>query len=168
MFEQIDTDSRIGKSKSSAEPQNSKALDIGRCPLNGQLGRAVQTQTLKALLRVSLREVNEQDHYFFCATSDCPVVYFNTTGSQTFRIEHLHERVYQKQATDPEVLVCYCFQYSLGTLQQADKKHKQVILSDIKQGIALNQCACDLRNPQGTCCLGNVSKVLKDQVRPEA
>ncbi len=28
-------------------------------------------------------------------------------------------------------------------------------------GTKTGQCACDIRNPQGSCCLGNVGAVVK-------
>jgi hypothetical protein len=39
------------------------------------------------------------------------------------------------------------------------------IVDDIKAGIKAGQCACDLRNPQGTCCLGNVRAWLAQPAR---
>ena len=35
------------------------------------------------------------------------------------------------------------------------------IVDDINTGINAGQCACDLRNPQGSCCLGNVRGLIK-------
>lgn len=32
--------------------------------------------------------------------------------------------------------------------------------ADITAGIRAGQCACDLRNPQGICCLGNVRRLI--------
>jgi hypothetical protein len=34
-------------------------------------------------------------------------------------------------------------------------------VDDINTGISAEQCACDLRNPQGSCCLGNVRGLIK-------
>jgi hypothetical protein len=36
-----------------------------------------------------------------------------------------------------------------------------ILIEEIKAGIKTGQCACDIRNPQGSCCLGNVSAVVK-------
>ena len=35
------------------------------------------------------------------------------------------------------------------------------MVDDIHAGINAGQCACDLRNPQGSCCLGNVRGLIK-------
>jgi hypothetical protein len=34
-------------------------------------------------------------------------------------------------------------------------------VDDINTGINTEHCACDLRNPQGSCCLGNVRSLIK-------
>ena len=120
----------------------------------------MQNQTIKALLRISLRSVSKIEH-FFCADQDCPVVYFSADGTQIFTVAQLRETVYQKEPHNPIVPVCYCFQHAVATLQAVSNQQKQAILSDIRQGTKAGQCACDLRNPQGSCCLGNVSKLIK-------
>lgn len=130
----------------------------GVCPLNGQPGKPVEGQTVKALLVVSLRTVKARE-YRFCNDSECSVVYFSADGGQTFNTSDVRERVYQKEPSAPDVWVCYCFRHTLGELQAADQTTYQAIIEDITRGIQAGQCACDLRNPQGSCCLGNVRKV---------
>jgi hypothetical protein len=31
----------------------------------------------------------------------------------------------------------------------------------VTAGVQADQCACDIRNPQGSCCLGNVRAVVQ-------
>ncbi len=132
----------------------------GVCPLNRQVGKPVEGQTVKALLSVSLRAVNARE-YHFCGDAHCPVVYFSSDGRQAFTTSDLRERVYQKEPSGPDVLVCYCFQHTLGEIQAADQATRQAILANITRGIQAGQCACDLRNPQGSCCLGNVRALMR-------
>jgi hypothetical protein len=129
------------------------------CPKCGKRGLALGIETLKALLIVSLRRLNDELQYRFCTTKDCDVVYFGNDGS-IFTTEDLSLRVYQKMPSNPDVLVCYCFQYRLRDLLygKADALRK-----DIQEGIKAGQCACVLRNPQGNCCLGNVEAILKSR-----
>lgn len=131
-----------------------------RCPVSGTPGKAVQIQTVKALLKVSLRSVRATQH-LFCPDKDCPVVYFTADGTQTFRVDELRELVYQKEPDNPEILACYCFQHTLGNITFATTDQRQSILEDIRAGIKAEQCVCDLRNPQGACCLGNVNKIIR-------
>ena len=136
------------------------------CPTCGVRGKPVQGQTVKALLSVSLREVQDVE-YLFCKSQACPVVYFSPEGGQIFGLGHLRERVYQKEPDREDVLVCYCFRHTVGEIRSASPESRRSILDDIKEGIHAGQCACDLRNPQGSCCLGNV-RVLTDRLDPPA
>ncbi len=145
------------------QAKNQSASDqqtINMCPVSGNPGKVVQIQTVKALLKVSLRSVRETEH-FFCPDEYCPVVYFTADGTQTFKVDELREKVYQKEPDNPEIPVCYCFQHTLGNIGAATAEQRQAILEDIKAGIKAAQCVCDLRNPQGACCLGNVSKIIR-------
>lgn len=130
------------------------------CPICGMKGKPVQRQTLKALLSVSLREINDFD-YLFCKTQTCPVVYFSADGKQTFKIEQVREHVYQKDPENDNVFICYCFQHNIGDLRSGSYEERLAIVDDINSGITAGQCACDLRNPQGSCCLGNVRGLIK-------
>lgn len=130
------------------------------CPECGKMGKRVHGQTIKALLAVSLRQVRDVP-YLFCKTETCPVVYFSADGVQTFTTEHVRERVYQKEPAAGDVLICYCFHHTVRDLQTSSAERRISILDDIDAGIAADQCACDLRNPQGSCCLGNVRSKIR-------
>jgi len=127
----------------------------GRCPTCGERGKPIQGHTIKSLLAIRLRAVQDVP-YFFCRNRDCPVVYFSEKSQQHFTTADLRERVYQKEPDAPQVQVCYCFDWRAGTLRAASAAKREEILADIRAGIQAGQCACDLRNPQGSCCLGNV------------
>ena len=130
------------------------------CPVCGEKGNPMPGQTVKALLAVTLRRV-ENGEYLFCGTRTCPIVYFLADGKQTFTIEQIRERVYQKEPNADEVKVCYCFQHTVGEIRNASPATRNAILDDINAGIQADQCACDLRNPQGSCCLGNARSLIK-------
>ena len=130
------------------------------CPVCGQIGKPVQGQTVKAFLLVSLRQVRNGE-YLFCRTQTCPVVYFSRDSQQTFTAEQVRERVYQKEPNTEDVCVCYCFRYTVGDLRAASHETRVAIIDDINAGIQADQCACDLRNPQGSCCLGNARGLVK-------
>ena len=136
------------------------AYPPAHCQTCREMGKPVQGQTIKSLLAVSLRAVRDAA-YRFCPTPECPVVYYLTDGAQVFTTEQVRERVYQKVPDSDEVNICYCFGYRLGDVRHATTTQQQAILDDIEAGIQAGQCACDLRNPQGSCCLGNVRLVIK-------
>jgi hypothetical protein len=112
------------------------------------------------MLAVSLRRV-AGDEYFFCRTEKCPVVYFSSGGSSVFLEEEVREIVYQKHPHDPEAPICYCFQHKVKDFTLAPAEEAEGAVADIRAGISADQCACDIRNPQGSCCLGNVTLAVK-------
>lgn len=133
---------------------------ISTCAECGQTGKPVQGQTVKALLSVSLRVVQDVE-YLFCRTQSCSIVYFTSDGSQTFTTQHVRERVYQKEPEVESVFVCYCFRHTVGEVHAASSEGRAAIVDDVNAGIQAGQCACDLRNPQGSCCLGNLRGLVK-------
>jgi len=131
----------------------------GICPHCGRCGRPVALATVQAQVAISLRTLMVEG-YRFCATAHCPSVYF-TAGGQRIERQQLRERVFQKEPVD-DVLVCYCFRYSVGTLQRSSSAEHAAILADIVAGTQQGQCACESRNPQGSCCLGNIRRLIQD------
>lgn len=100
--------------------------------------------------------------YRFCSKPDCPVVYFATDGTQTFGEAELREIVHQKHLGEDDVWVCYCFRQTPGMIRmELDQTSTSTAVDTIQAGIRAGQCACDIRNPQGDCCLSNVRATVK-------
>ena len=138
---------------------------VNTCPECGKTGKHVQGQTIKSFLTVSPRQVQDVQH-LFCRTPICTIVYFSADGEQTFTVDQVRERVYQKELDADDVLVCYCFHHTAGELRAASRDEQAAIVADIDTGIHAGQCACDLRNPQGSCCLGNIRGMIKQLEKP--
>ncbi len=135
------------------------------CPQCGYKGLSVDNATIKSLISVTLHRVADVEHRF-CAVADCSVVYFAADDSEIFYKHELRERVYQKEPDAEDVFVCYCFFHTLGDIQKSvDKDGKSPIIEDIRQGIKRGHCACDWRNPEGQCCLGNVVRIVKARIQ---
>jgi hypothetical protein len=133
------------------------------CPFCGNKGRVVDTLTVKALLAISL-EVIQPVIYRFCATPDCPAVYYAEAGEpvSTFTESQLRERVYQKSPLDEAVLICYCFYHTVGSIRaELLETGQSTVIEKVTAGTQAGWCACDIRNPQGSCCLGNVRTLVK-------
>lgn len=102
----------------------------------------------EGLMRLSAPE------HRFCATSDCPVVYFGT--EEAFVREDVVVPVFQKEPPGDRP-VCYCFGISEGDLQ---RETGTASAGDrITALVNAGRCACEVKNPQGSCCLGNVAAV---------
>jgi hypothetical protein len=89
------------------------------------------------------------------------VVYFSADGSQHFAEADLRERVHQKAPAADDVFVCYCFRYTPNTIRAARRATgTSAVVDQITRNIQAGRCACEIRNPQGRCCLGNVRAVI--------
>ena len=131
------------------------------CPRCGVRGKRVDTQTLKAMLALSLAVIRPVE-YRFCRIVQCPIVYFSNDGRQTVTERDLRERVYQKHPDDDAVFVCYCFRHTLGAIRaELRVSGVSTTVECINASIVAGQCACEIRNPQGNCCLGNVAATVK-------
>jgi hypothetical protein len=131
------------------------------CPTNQRVGPKLDTLTVKALLAVPLTAVSSDETYRFCPAPDCPTAFYRADGQQIFTENELRERVYQKHADDPQSVICYCFGHTVGDIQaELGQRSASTIVERIQAGIQAGQCACDIRNPQGHCCLGNVRDLI--------
>jgi hypothetical protein len=115
----------------------------------------VERRTVQALLTESaLQRLSNRD-YRFCADPACNVVYFDDEGSG-FTTTDLRVPVWQKHAFGDRQ-VCYCFGVSEASIRaEIDVAGTSRAVDRIRAHIAAGRCACDLRNPRGACCLGDV------------
>ena len=131
------------------------------CPTNGKSGKRVDAEIVKAMLALPLTEIRNTQ-YYFCREVDCQTVYYSADGTQTFAESDLRERVYQKHMNEGDVFVCYCFRHTPASIRdELRETGKSSVIESINDGIRSGKCACDIRNPQGSCCLGNVNKLVK-------
>jgi hypothetical protein len=97
----------------------------------------------------------EPADYRFCADPRCDVVYFNGTGSQ-FGTADLRVPVWQKRPSGSRV-VCYCFGESEASIRaEVELTGRSLAAQRIRAHITAGRCACEIRNPRGACCLGDV------------
>ncbi len=130
------------------------------CPACGGHGTAVQLQTVKALLtEIALRRI-QLTHYRFCGNPGCEVVYFGEAGN-CFAIGDIRVPVWQKQNPGSRLL-CYCFGETEAIICTDRVQNTRPDAVDrIREHIAAQRCACDIRNPRGACCLGDVIAAVR-------
>lgn len=130
------------------------------CPVCGTKGKSVDTQIVKAMLDVSLATL-KTDGYRFCRNESCQVVYYGV-GDDVYTEDDLREQVHQKHPDAADVFVCYCFRHTPGSIQrELLLSGTSTVVEQVNAGIQAGQCACEIRNPQGSCCLGNVTAAIK-------
>jgi hypothetical protein len=130
----------------------------GICPACGAKGKSVSTLTVKSLVRDHTRVLLSS--YSFCRSRDCDVVYF--ADAVIFRKSDLKVRVGLKEQEDP-IPLCYCFEYSRVDIRRDVELHGTSDIPDrIKTEIQGGFCACEVKNPAGTCCLGDITRAIQE------
>lgn len=130
------------------------------CPVTGTIGKAVELLTVRALLTESaLRRVTDSIHRF-CPDAVCDVVYFTDSG-ETYSTADIRVPVWQKEAADARML-CYCFgEGEAGLRDEIHATGASHAVERIRAQIDAGRCACEVRNPRGVCCLGDIGAAVK-------
>ena len=135
--------------------------DNPTCPMNHQVTKPVGRQTVESLVKPEIRAQLTLQPYFFCDAPDCDTVYVSALGDHLITKDLLTVRVGIKETDDP-IPLCYCFGYDRKDVRD-DIRQKGV--TDIQQIITdrmqAGECRCEVTNPSGGCCLGTVSKEIK-------
>ena len=118
-------------------------------------GQPVDELTIKALLtELALRRFEPAD-YRFCPDPGCAVVYFSETGP-AFSTQDVRVRVWHKEPPGGR-LICYCFDENETAIAAEIRDAGVSRAADrVRAHIAAHRCACEVRNPRGACCLGDV------------
>jgi len=134
------------------------APGLGVCPLCGKKGKAVSLLTVKSLVKDHTRVA--PGAYLFCRTPDCEAVYFSPEA--VFRKADLKVRAGVKETEDP-VPLCYCFDYTRADVRRdIEETGATDILERIKAEVKAGYCACEVKNPSGDCCLGDITRAIQD------
>lgn len=130
------------------------------CPVSGTKGMMVELQTVKAVLTTAaLRRVTTAAHRF-CADPECDIVYFADDGA-TYSKRDIRVPVWQKEPVGARI-VCYCFGENEADIRaEIAIDGKSDAVERVKAHIKASRCACEVRNPCGTCCLGDVGAAVK-------
>jgi len=132
---------------------------VGFCPSCGLKGKPVATLTVKNLVADHTRVPSDR-LFSLCWTTECEVVYF--FGKEVFRKSDLKVRVGFKEQQDP-IPLCYCFGYDREDLRrEIEAQGASKIPDRIKAEVKAGFCACEVKNPAGSCCLGDVNRVAMD------
>ena len=139
---------------SCCDSEASAGTAAEECPRCGKIGTSLDPITLKALLTPDALRRGVPDAPRFCATESCPVVYFDREACVILDEINLRIRVHAKHPDDDTVPVCYCFDYTPADIE-ASSSTRETIAREVQAG----HCACEVRNPKGSCCLGDIARV---------
>jgi len=141
------------------------APEVMACPVNGARSKQVDMLTVKSLVRqIPLGMSNDQ--YYFCEARDCDVVYFPfDPQAPTFRRQDLVVRVGAKETADP-IPICYCFGFTRKDIEdEIAASGRSTVAERISAEVKQGNCACEVKNPSGKCCLGDVTRIVRDHMR---
>lgn len=126
------------------------------CPSCSARATPVEVSTLKALLTPQALAQLLLGGFRFCANPACDTVYFSDVG-QLFRTSDLRVAVWQKERPGART-ICYCFGENEAEMQQEIDEHGSTsAVARVRRHISDRRCACDVRNPRGVCCLGDLA-----------
>jgi len=131
------------------------------CQICGEVGRVVAKQTVVHQVGSETLSSVGNAEYRFCSSGDCEVVYYSAEGN-VFTTDDVRELVTSKTKGDNRPL-CYCFGFTEGNVRQdLVLKGETTIPAQVTQLIKEKLCACEIRNPSGSCCLGEINRTIKN------
>jgi hypothetical protein len=132
----------------------------GRCSCCGTGGIRVPASTVRALVRGDLRGQVREGSYLLCPNPGCAQVYTAPEGARSLAKPDLAVRVGFKEQDAPH-LVCYCFEHSAEEIEgELHANGHTGIPESISNEVKAGRCACDVKNPKGSCCLGDVNRAV--------
>jgi hypothetical protein len=140
-------------------PRPEDPAEQQECPRSGTRGLPVDLNTVKALLKsTALARITGAPHRF-CPDSRCEIVYFSP--GDTYTEQDLRVPVWQKEPAGARI-ICYCFGENEADIRrEIEGRGTSQAVERVRAHIAAGRCACELRNPRGVCCLGDVIAAVK-------
>jgi len=133
---------------------NTQGVPADVCPECEQSLRPVAIKTVKHLLKSNLARALREGDYQYCPNPECEVIYvrFETAGGgvtgDLFHRSDLKDCA-KPDATGRDRLVCYCFEYTVGEIQDDASLGTPLIPAAIAAEVKAGNCACDVKNPAG-------------------
>lgn len=132
------------------------------CPSCGVPGRDVGDRTLSAMLEPAQILELAGPARRFCRNRACAVVYYGEGGGAIGKAG-IKVRVGLKEREDP-VPLCYCFGHTRADLRaELAATGGSTMAARISAEIRAGRCACEIRNPSGACCLGEVVRAVEEE-----
>jgi len=130
------------------------------CSGCGEVGRIVARQTVAHHVKSQKLAEIKSDEYKFCPSEKCPTVYYSVSG-EVFTTGDLRELVTSKSSGDYRPL-CYCFGFTEGFVrEEVERTGASSVPAQVSQFIKEKLCVCEIRNPAGACCLGEINRTVK-------
>jgi hypothetical protein len=125
---------------------------MSSCPACGCRGQSVEYTTVASL---ALGPVPARQEFWLCRDRDCETVYFGDARARLRVAEVRFLPAFKSES--PDALVCYCFLHARMEIEsELRQSGTSTVVDRIAAKVRARECACDVRNPSGQCCLGEV------------
>ncbi len=129
-----------------------------RCSTCRTEGRPVERQTILHHVKHEYLDRVNGEAYRFCAEPNCSIVYY--AEGMRLTVDDLRELVTTKTQGDKRP-ICYCFGFTEGDARkEIERTGQSTIPATVSGLIKVSMCACEVRNPAGVCCLGEVNQTV--------
>ena len=139
-----------------------QSKDKVACPKCNEKAKGVLGKTLEHLLtnEAKAKLTSCFDGFYYCKTPSCEVVYFR--NDEILTQNDMSVVVGLKEGASPAT-TCYCFDWTKEKIRaELQETGKTNALEDIKAKMENPGCSCEILNPCGGCCLGDVGKAIKE------
>jgi hypothetical protein len=139
------------------EDARQEKLKVLECPQCQGLMKPIDRNVLIHQVMAPLNQSIPVEIFFFCSKTNCRAVYFSPSGFVVETTDMRYE-ISEKLASE-ERTICYCYGITYRQVVNEIKKDghstsKEFVVEQTK----LKNCACDVRNPSGRCCLKEFPK----------
>lgn len=132
------------------------------CPDCNTPGQGVKVRTIKHWLKAGLVPLIPEASFYFCKNRDCPDVYFSEDGGTRYTKDQLRYPIGVKEVGGT-ITLCYCFGVTEEMiLSEIQEKGRSSFSTWVAREVKVGNCACDVRNPAGRCCLAGIKRLERD------
>ncbi len=136
---------------SSNTPKKPRKSRKHYCPVSGKEHSIVSSTTICHHLKEPWNWKAKDQTYYFCSDPKCEVVYFGEDDSTILKPALRMPVGIKSDSSDR--LLCYCYGVTLQDVL-AKPEVRDFVVNETKG----KNCACEIRNPSGRCCLKDFPK----------
>jgi hypothetical protein len=124
------------------------------CPVSGHAGVPVKWITVQAH---TVGPIPDRQTFRVCMDRDCDVIYFGELGAVVRRGDLATQPGFKTSEGDG--MLCFCFPLRRSELTQAVRSGAgERTIGRIEAEVRAGNCACEIRNPTGRCCLAELRR----------
>ncbi len=134
---------------------NTETKSRSTCPACRQCCIPASWQTMLHQIRFPENQSLANDDYTFCTNRDCPAGYISASHMVPKNL---------LRAFDPDrpAMLCHCFDISEPGYVTALRNHTAGAIRDfVVRQTRAGLCACEIRSPDGRCCLARFRELEK-------